>query len=458
MKRIIYLILFELIYLSASSQIPFERAYTNIFGAINSMGTCVIQTDDYGYVVCSPFSIDNQRKFLMMKTSPWGDTVSTRIFDGNATSFLSTSDGGFVIAGDRNGQLIMMKTNAVFEEHWIKTMGQSTLSDHSVCQSNDSGFCAIGGKVINENMGQRLCIAKTDKNGDSLWTKYFGEYYRDFDGRSVIATTDSGFLICGSFRPAPMTYSSIFLLKLNSLGDSLWMKTYSGSQEYSNSFGYVVLPNEENGCIITGFYDISYVPEQLFLINTNSIGDTLWTKKYNCIYNSNVLSATKILSGGYLVAGTKATEVWITKVCLIRLAENGDTLWTREAGSMPTEMSMSVKQTVDQGFIISGASLHPPSKNSDIYLLKTDSLGYFYPWSVNEIINNRIVLFPNPAKTTFNMEFGDPVDKLEIFDIYGRSVFYMIVQSKEGSGYEITIVNSRQGIYLLKITSGNTII
>ena len=457
MKRIIYFVLFGLMNIVASSQTTFERYYTNIFEAKNPLGRCVVQTEDQGYVVCSPFTIDNQEKFILMKITPSGDTVRKKLFDGYATSFLSTSDGGFVIAGDRNGQLIMMKTNAVFEEQWIKTMGQSTLSDHSVCQSNDSGFCAIGGKVINENMCQRLCIAKTDKNGDSLWTKYFGEYYRHFDGRSIISTSDSGFVICGSFRPAPGTYSSIFLLKLNSQGDSMWMKTYSGSQAYSYSYGYVVLPNEENGYMITGFYSASGL-EQLFLINTNSIGDTLWTRKYTCIYNSGVLSATKIMSGGYMVAGSEATEVWQTKVCLVRIAENGDTSWTKKVGTMTTEMSMSIKQTVDQGYIITGGSLYPPSQNSDIYLIKTDSIGNFYPLSVSEIKNNSLMLYPNPARKTFNLEFDDPVDKLEIFDIYGRSVFYSIVQSKEGSVYAITIDNVRQGIYLLKITGGNKII
>ena len=455
MKRIIYLVLFGFAYLSASPQISFERFYANISGATSPTGRCVVQTEDQGYVVCSPFTIDNQEKFIMMKITPSGDTTRTKVFDGYATSFLSPSDGGFVIAGDKNGQMLLIKINSAFEEQWNASIGQCSISEHSICQSKDSGFCFIGNNRINDNLGKKLVIVRTDKNGDSLWTRNFGEYYRDFDGRSIITTSDSGFLICGSYRPAPMAYSSIFLLKLNSQGDSIWMRTYTGSQE--NSFGHVVLPNEGNGYMIVGYYD-PVGTDKLFLLNTNSMGDTLWTRKYTCIYNSGVLSAAKILSGGYIVAGTEATEVWKTKVCLVRITENGDTLWTKKVGTMTTEMSMSIKQTVDEGYIVSGGSLYPPSQNSDIYLIKTDSMGNFYPLSVSEIKNNSLMLYPNPARKTFNMEFGDPVDKLEIFDIYGQSVFYSIVQSKEGYVYTITIDNSRQGIYLLKITSGNTII
>ena len=132
------------------------------------------------------------------------------------------------------------------------------------------------------------------------------------------------------------------------------MRTYSGSQEYSS--GHVVMPSADNGYLIAGYYD-SVGPDQLFLIKTNSLGDTLWTRKYTCIYNSGVLSATKIMAGGYMVAGTEATEFWQTKVCLVRIAENGDTLWTKKVGTMTTEMSMSIKQTVDQGYIISGGAL-----------------------------------------------------------------------------------------------------
>jgi hypothetical protein len=54
MKRIIYLLLFGLLNIAASSQTSFERCYTNSFGATNPLGRCVVQTEDQSYVVCSP--------------------------------------------------------------------------------------------------------------------------------------------------------------------------------------------------------------------------------------------------------------------------------------------------------------------------------------------------------------------------------------------------------------------
>jgi len=446
-----------LINLLALSQIAFEKFYSKLYGATNPMGRSVIQTEDHGYVVCSPFTNGNLRNFFMLKISPSGDTMKSKLFVGYATSTLLTSDNGFVIAGSKDGQMMLMKTNSNFEVQWTHLIGQCTFSQHSVCQSYDSGFCVIGDRSGGENMGRKLVIARTDKHGNTIWTKYLGDYYRDFAGRSIISTYDSGYLICGSYKPGPMTNARIFLLKLNHYGDSVWMKTYTtGNKEFST--GHVVVPSTDNGFLIAGYYN-PIGTDQLFLIKTNSLGDTLWTKKYDCIYNSGFLSATTIKSGGYVVAGTAAsTELWHSKVCLLRINEMGDTLWTKKIGTMTTEFAMSVKQTCDLGFIISGILSYPPSQNSDIYLIKTDSTGNYYPLSINDNRNIRIVIFPNPAKKTFNLEIGKPFNKLEIFDIYGKSVLYSIVYNKEESVYAITIENSRHGIYLLNIAIDNTII
>lgn len=453
MNRLIYMAACGLMWLTSSAQTTFERSYTNFPGAVNPMGRSVIQTEDQGYVVCAPHTSENKNKFILLKISPSGDTVRTRQFDGYAGSVLPASDDGLVIAGDKDGQMMLMKTNAFFEEQWTTMTGQSSPYFHSLCQSSDSGFCFIGRKSGGYNMGNKLVITKTDKNGNSLWTKYFGEYFRDFDGRSIISIPDGGFVICGGYRPGPMTYSTIFLLKVNSQGDSVWMKTYTGSGEYS--FGHMVMPNGDNGYMIAGYYD---GPQELLLLNTNSMGEALWTRKYNCIYNSGVLSAVNVQAGGYMVAGTKASEVWKSKMCLIRVAQNGDTLWTREIGTMATEMAECIKQTGDQGYIVSGSLLYPPMQNTDIHLIKTDSLGSYFPVSVNEHKENQIRVFPNPATAAFTMEYDDPVDKLEIYDITGRSVGFSMSRSHEGPSYSITLGNHPRGIYLLKITSGKVVL
>src|SRR4051812_43558357 len=62
---------------------------------------------------------------------------------------------------------------------------------HSVQQTSDQGYIFAGSLSYNS-----IYLVKTDINGDSLWTKSYGGIGYD-DSYSVSQTPDSGFIIAG---------------------------------------------------------------------------------------------------------------------------------------------------------------------------------------------------------------------------------------------------------------------
>ncbi|MEI6174929.1 MAG: T9SS type A sorting domain-containing protein [Bacteroidota bacterium] len=415
------------------------------------------QTSDQGYVVCTPIYTGNLFSFLMMKTTPAGDTMMTKHFDGFGTFFVPTTDGGFMITGGKSNRLLMVKTDSGFGTEWTKTFGEYNLRGEAVCKTSDNGYCFIAIHSYGPNTGNGFDVVKTNKNGDSQWTTSFIGGQRDFDVRSVILTPDDGFVICGTSRPFPTGASSAFLLKLNALGDSVWMKTYRRS---NSSFGYEVLQAEKNGYLLVGIDHPSGSPDLLFLANTNEQGDTTWTKTYHCIYDAGVLDAIKIRGGGYIVAGSNIVGPLSTNVCLVRITENGDTLWTRSIGTMGNEGAMSIKQTMDDGFIVSGlVGLDNPSQSSSAYLVKTDSLGYYSPAGVDENeFTREIALFPNPVSAVLHVKFSGRINSLEILSMQGKSVYLARPVYTAASVYAVDLSGEAAGLYLLKITTDHAIV
>ncbi len=77
--------------------------------------------------------------------------------------------------------------------------------------------------------------------------------------------------------------------------------------------------------------------------------------------------------------------------------------------------------------------------------------------SINEISNyQNISIYPNPAKNILNIQTSAKLDKLEIIDVYGKKVNEF--NKSELLNKSIAIDHLSDGIYLVKIYSGNQIL
>jgi hypothetical protein len=83
------------------------------------------------------------------------------------------------------------------------------------------------------------------------------------------------------------------------------------------------------------------------------------------------------------------------------------------------------------------------------------------PLSINSFQDNKIAVFPNPVKNTFQVQFNDFIDETMIFFIYnseGKQVSDLLQRKISSDGKTITffVDNLQPNIYFLKATS-NTV-
>jgi hypothetical protein len=235
---------------------------------------------------------------------------------------------------------------------WTKTFGDSNLVywGNFIQQTADSGFIAVG--TISTISGEEIFLMRFDSNGDSLWYKRFDGGNFAY-GSSVKQTSDGGFIITGSKRYLPLPGEmDIWLIKTDDIGDTLWTKTFGDNPSWER--GYDVQQTTDDGYIIIGGSgDNGNSNYKAFLVKTDSNGDTLWTKTYgHCGLGASVQQTN---DGGYIIA-TNGPRLLKTDV-------NGDTLWTKPYGGN------AVQQTTDGGYIITGL------KGLDAWLIKTNGYG-----------------------------------------------------------------------------------
>jgi len=294
-------------------------------------------------------------------------------------SVQQTNDNGYIIAGwtesfgpeNYNGYII--KTDPNGDTLWTKFFGGIGWDDcYSVQQTSDDGYIIAGG-AESFSGAYDVYLIRTDDLGDTLWTKTIGGFDAD-RGYSMQITNDGGFIITGTTWSFGAGMYDVYLIKTNAVGDVLWSKTYGGAYgDYGNS----VQQTNDDGYIITGMTEnYGAGSEDVYLIKTDAAGDTLWTRTFGGTSNDYGNSVKQTSDDGYIITGlTYSFGAGYVDIYLIKTDAAGDTLWTKTFGGTNVDYGKSVQQTIDGGYIITGMIYNPATGSGDVCLIKTNSDG-----------------------------------------------------------------------------------
>jgi hypothetical protein len=267
------------------------------------------------------------------------------------------------------GELYLLKVDSCGKIEWERVYGDPDRPDHgnSVLQTSDSSYVVVGAKWLPG--GHDAWLLELDKYGDTLWTRNFGSDRWD-SGFYIRQTREGGFIFTGQKRPADEN-TDLWLVKTNSAGELEWDRTYGGSQD---DFGWCVKETGD-GYIITGYTTDSALGECLWLVKTDKAGDTLWTRTYGN-GGEHGYSVETAPGDGYVILGTTdsygsgGTDLW-----LLRTDGLGDTLWSKTYGRQYNEQAGSIIRTREGGYFVTGSTQGQDSLTYDLWMLSLNDMG-----------------------------------------------------------------------------------
>ncbi len=213
----------------------------------------------------------------------------------------------------------------------------------------------------------------SDKQSDSF-LKFYGGGLKD-EGMQVI-TTDDGYLIMGNIEN-PGRGKDICLIQTNKYGNSIAPITMYGGQW--DDFGYVIKHNNSSGYFIAGSTQkVESGDLDVFLVQINSIGDTLWTKSYGRslddeAYDLLVLDNNHIVLTGY----TDSTDVLGKDFLFIEVDAAGTLVNFNFKGLKPDEVAFSIVQKGNSYFLAGYAYRETTSQQlvKKLYVMQWDGRG-----------------------------------------------------------------------------------
>lgn len=330
---------------------------------------------------------------LFVSTTLTAQITFQKAYGGTAMdegqSVRQTTDGGYIIAGTTTSygsggrDILVIKTNAVGDTTWTKTFGGAMDNEYGFCvqQTTDGGYIVSGVASSFSDVAGDIYLIKLESNGDTTWTRAYGGNGYEW-GAFVQQTTDGGYIITGQTLAFGAGDFDAYLVKINATGNIIWTKTYGG---VGSEYGTAVQQTTDGGYIITGSNDntFGFGASDFYLIKTDALGNHLWSKAYGDAGSEEGKAVKQTTDGGYIIAGTSENTLGPLgpNMCLIKTNSVGDTLWAKLYGGQMIDECFDVKQTSDGGYIMVGKSFSFSTNGDyDVYVVKVNNQG-IVEWS-----------------------------------------------------------------------------
>lgn len=375
-----------------------------------------------------------------------------------AGHFWSTVDfdpgpGTYNLTSDNNYDIVFMKINSSGDFVWAKKVGSPGADDIVKKMAIDGQSLYITGSyrgtvdfdpqsgvynLQSENNSEDAYIAKYNLSDGSLqWAKTLGSGIGFDVGHAIQVDNDGNVYAAGQFRgtvdfdfspnstyslTVPGGFYSIYLLKINSSGQFIWVKKFDAmDQTYPSEARPYDIAVKGNRIYFTGYFlvsmDCNPAENQQFVINSNG--------------------------GNY-------------DIYLISLDTDGSFVWAKSYGGIAHDYPYAVRIDKNDDILLAGkysknVNFFPTITNEyvdfyDGFTIKLNKNGFL---KSDEIVSGeKISIYPNPSSDKIFINSESKILNVKLLDMEGR---LLITKNVNEDSTDLDITNLERGVYIVTV-------
>jgi hypothetical protein len=292
-----------------------------------------------------------------------------------------TNDGGIVVigstasGGDGNTDIYLLKLDSACNYKWSYALG-GTNNDwgYAIKQTFDNGFIIAASSNSYGNGGYDAILLKRDSLGNYQWQKTYGGNDWDF-AYDVIQTFDSGYVFCGETYNNTAGFSDVYVVKTNSFGDTLWTKTVGGSlADRGNS----LIQTSDSSIVVAGIRNTLTDSTQAYVLKFDKDGTLLWDVVFGGVKYDVANSIIESQDGAYVFVGTSDSFGTTNNDCFItKISTTGTLIWQNYFAMPQEDGAYDVVELTNGDILVAGYTSSFGGGRKDVLIFTVTSGGWW---------------------------------------------------------------------------------
>ncbi len=160
----------------------------------------------------------------------------------------------------------------------------------------------------------------------------------------------------------------------NGVPPTEWEKTFGGENDEG---AYAIAQTEDDGYIVVGYTkSFGKGNQNAYVLKLDTKGEKEWDETYGGLWEDAALSVQQTKDKGYVISGVHESFLAGGKLFyVLKLTKDGKKDWEKTFGAGKEELASSVFQTDDGGYVVAGFTTSMGAGGADILVVKTNSNG-----------------------------------------------------------------------------------
>lgn len=390
LKAGVFQLLLLLLPLFVVAQQPFEKTYGD---SRDQAGYSILKHDVYYYISGYTETVSEGKEVLLLKLTTDGDVVWSKTFgtsthDEEGYSLQLTSSEDLLISANRsNGpasstDLYFVKVdtsgNVIFTQT-IDGGDRERVMDVYVDASDD-----IYVSAITESFGAGMVdnyYLKMNSSGAIQWQQAMGSILSDGIGTFVPSSTPGALWFCGNVAHSSGTGHYAYINEIDQNGNLLNEYWYGSTTGAGSERFLDMVRSADSNLYLVGRSDLHGAIGEDVLISKvdEATGTPIWSNIYGGTGSDRGLNLIEGQGNTFYFTATTNSVGNGDQGLLVKMDENGDTLWTREFGGTGDDFFRHRVQHVLEepsgSVVLVMTTTSFGAGGMDVYLIKTSPTG-----------------------------------------------------------------------------------